>query len=324
MDGFFKHPRELLQRTGSDRQLTTADRQILDIAMCNTRNPGDSIALGIDFLVRMTGLARSSVIRSRNHLVELGYLIPCKTGFRGLLCFAVATGSVDATGRTDATGRAGATGTGSVHATGTGSVDATHIDTGYIETIVTTSDKDKTLLEKDKQKVNPDTQGKPTPPPTPAPSTAKPKEKKARIKPNQHPTWRLWLRVNEEEGRSVPLEERSSLNAAKKLAGMIPDQGEQEAIMLAYVQDKSDTWAINQGLTLSLLVNSRLSKCRTAAAKAIEAQAEEDAELIRGAEEQWSDPDERAAFFYARKQHGLRVPPGVECYPMPEEKEEAV
>ena len=50
-------------------------------------------------------------------------------------------------------------------------------------------------------------------------------------------------------------------------------------------------------------------------------QAASDAELIRGAEKQFPNPDERADFFYQRQMRGLRVPAGVECKPMPEEKE---
>jgi hypothetical protein len=91
--------------------------------------------------------------------------------------------------------------------------------------------------------------------------------------------------------------------------------------MRAYLTDETDRWAINQGLTLAVLVNSRLSKCRKAAAGAIEEQAAADAELIRHAIETFPDPDELAAFFWARKEHGLYVPPGVACRPMPAEKE---
>lgn len=152
-------------------------------------------------------------------------------------------------------------------------------------------------------------------------ASKKAKSKKPRLKANEHPTWELWLKVNNDLGRAVPLEEKSSLSAARKLAEQIPDSGEQEQIMRAYLQDKTDTWATRQGLTLSVMVNSRLSKCRTAAAEAIEAQAADDAELIRGAEESFPDPDERADFFYRRQVRGLRVPPGVDCRPMAEDKE---
>jgi hypothetical protein len=94
--------------------------------------------------------------------------------------------------------------------------------------------------------------------------------------------------------------------------------------MREYVKDKTDVWIINRGQTLSDLVKYRLSKCRAAAVKAIKEQAEDDAELIRGAEQTFPDPDERADFYWQRKQLGRRVPPGVECRPMPEtEKERA-
>lgn len=167
-------------------------------------------------------------------------------------------------------------------------------------------------------------QGNPTPPPTPAPSTAEPVKRKTRLKPNQHPTWRLWLRVNQDAGQPTPLEEKTSLAAAKKLATQIPDTDEQEQIMRAYIGDKADTWAIEKGLTLSILVGSRLSKCRRAAARAIEEQSADDADLIRQAMESFPDPDERADFFYQRSLLGLRVPPGVDCRPMSDEKEVAI
>ena len=149
----------------------------------------------------------------------------------------------------------------------------------------------------------------------------KPKKLKPRLKPNQHPTWILWLQVNRDHGSPVPLEEKASLNAAKKLASMIPDATEQAAIMTAYIEDKTDTWAISKGLTLSILVNSRLSKCRVVAESAARQQAEDDAELIRGASEAFPNPDECADFFYQRQLSGLRVPSGVECRPMPVGKE---
>lgn len=192
------------------------------------------------------------------------------------------------------------------------------------ETINTTTPNIfETSIPKDKPKDNSFPQRNPTPPPTPAPSAAEPGKRKAKLKPkaNQHPTWRLWLRVNHEAGQPTPLEEKASLAAAKKMASMIPDPVGQEAIMRAYLGDKTDTWAIGKGLTLSILVGSRLSACRAAVAKAAEEQAAEDADLIRQAREQYPDPDECAAFFWARQKRGLRVPPGVDCRPMPGEEE---
>lgn len=147
MDGFFKHSRSLLQQTARDKRLTAADRQILDVAMMSTRNPGDPVGLGIDFLIRGTGLDRSTVIRSRRHLVGLGYLVPGDRGLHGLFCFTVITGGVDATpeqatGGTDATcgvdatGGVGATGSGGVDATRSGGVDATQMKQGDMETFL--------------------------------------------------------------------------------------------------------------------------------------------------------------------------------------------
>jgi hypothetical protein len=159
-----------------------------------------------------------------------------------------------------------------------------------------------------------------TPPPLPPAPAAGP-AKKPRRKANEHPTWLLWLKVNQDAGRPKPLEEKSSLTAAKTMAEQIPDPEEQEAIMWAYIQDKADIWVIDRGLTLSDLVKFRLSKCRTAAARAIKEQAEDDAELIRGAEQKFTDPNELADYFWIRKQLGQRVPPGVICKPMPIEAE---
>ena len=147
------------------------------------------------------------------------------------------------------------------------------------------------------------------------------KTRNTKPKANQSPTWLLWLRVNQDAGQPPPLEEQASLAAARKLAEQIPDPDEQEAIMRAYIGDRGDKWAISQGLTLAVLVHSRLSKCRTAAARAIEEQAAEDAVLIAEAEREYPDADERAAFFWARNEKGLRVPPGVDCRPLPGEKE---
>ena len=53
-------------------------------------------------------------------------------------------------------------------------------------------------------------------------------------------------------------------------------------------------------------------------------QADDDADLIRQAKKEFPDPDEMADFFYQRQKRGLRVPPGVDCRPMPAEKEVAV
>lgn len=97
MESFFRHSRTLLQQTGSDKRLTAADHQILNIAMLNTRDPGDAVALGIDFLVKGTGLYRSTVASSRKRLVRFGYLVPCASGRRGLSFFTVASKRADST-----------------------------------------------------------------------------------------------------------------------------------------------------------------------------------------------------------------------------------
>jgi hypothetical protein len=57
-----------------------------------------------------------------------------------------------------------------------------------------------------------------------------------------------------------------------------------------------------------------------------EEQAASDAELIRGAEQTFPDPNERADFYWQRKQRGRRVPAGVICKPMlvESEKEAAI
>ncbi len=49
-----------------------------------------------------------------------------------------------------------------------------------------------------------------------------------------------------------------------------------------------------------------------------------DAELIRGAELTFDDPDERADYWWRCKCRGEHVPRGVDCRPMPEGKEAAV
>ncbi len=153
MGGYFQAERDLLGSMGKDDTLTAADFRVMMIAMRYSKLPGDSVALGIDYLVGGTDLDRSTVIRSRRHLVQLGYLVPGGFGLRGLAQFSVATGGVDATPqtaltggvdatpggvhatcRTDATGGVGATGTSGMDATGTGGVGATQIETGNIET----------------------------------------------------------------------------------------------------------------------------------------------------------------------------------------------
>jgi hypothetical protein len=55
-----------------------------------------------------------------------------------------------------------------------------------------------------------------------------------------------------------------------------------------------------------------------------EEKAATDAELIRGAKMTFDDPDECADYWWRCKCRGEYVPPGVDCRPMPAEKEVAV
>jgi hypothetical protein len=55
-----------------------------------------------------------------------------------------------------------------------------------------------------------------------------------------------------------------------------------------------------------------------------EEKAVADAELVRGAKMTFDDPDECADFWWRCKCRGEYVPPGVDCRPMPAEKEVAV
>lgn len=296
MGGYFQAERGLLEIMAKDGELTAADFRVMLLAMRDTRLPGDTVPLGIDYLAAGTGLHRSTVVSSRRHLVGLGYLMQHEAGRRGLSRFTIATGSGETTCRVEATCRPGTTGTGSVETTGTSSVEATQIETGNKETTAPCYFSESAPEEK-------------------------PKTRKAKPKANQSPAWLLWLQVNQDAGQPPPLEEKASFAAARKLAEQIPNPDEQEAIMRAYIGDRGDKWAISQGLTLAVLVNSRLSKCRAVAARAIEEQTAEDAALIAEAEQEYPDPDERAAFFWARKEKSLRVPPGVDCRPLPGEKE---
>jgi hypothetical protein len=157
MNGFFQIERNLLERLGRDDKLTAGDFRVLAAAMRDSKLPGDTVALGIDYLATATRLNRSSVIRSRKRLLALGYLSGIEKGKRGIARFVVARGGVRATpeqprggvdatcgrGGVDATCGTGATGTGGTDATGTSGVDATQRDTGYIETTAYTHANEK-------------------------------------------------------------------------------------------------------------------------------------------------------------------------------------
>jgi hypothetical protein len=319
VNGFFQVERNLLERLGQDNKLTAADFRVLAAAMRNSKLPGDGVTLGINYLAAATRLDRSSVIRSRKRLLALGYLSGIEKGKRGIARFVVARGGVDATPEAEHDDERGG-----VDATPRGGVRATQRDTTTKQETTTSLSKNEIPEREGSDNPLPFPQGNQTTPPLTPPAAGP--AKKPRRKANEHPTWLRWLKVNQDAGQPKPLEEKSSLTAAKTMAEQIPNSEEQEAIMWEYVKDKTDVWVINRGLTLSDLVKYRLSKCRTAAARAIKEQAASDAELIRGAEMAFPDPDERAAFWQARKDNGLRVPPGVECRPMPIEfeKEEAI
>lgn len=200
MDGFFMHSRVLLDRTACDKRLTAADRQVLDVAMRNSRSPGDPVALGLDFLMGKTGLYRSTIITSKRRLVELGYLVPCEHGQRGLAYFKVTTGSVETTGRVETTGSVGTTGTGSVETTGTGSVGTTHIDTGNMETTAFPSNDEKPPRRspeedssqnpnpEDEPTDNPSFQGGQTPSAKAEPETPPPSPEPAKLELTPPPT----------------------------------------------------------------------------------------------------------------------------------------
>lgn len=314
MDGFFMHSRNLLQQTARDKRLTAADRQILDVAMLNTRKPGDSVGLGIDFLVSGTGLDRSTVIRSRRRLEELGYLIPDGKGQRGLFLFTVPTGGVDATpeqprGGTDATCR--------TDATGTGGVDATHIDTGYIETTTYPRNNEKPPRcssaandpqapnSEDKPKGESFPQGNKPPPPTPSPPSASMKTK-ARV-------------TMDDSGFVIPDALRQTWATA------YPDVDIERAAAKAFAWCRSNPRKAPKS-DYGRFLNGWLGRVKPSDPEYIDAgeQAAGDAELIRGAEMAFDDPDERADYWWRCKQRGEYVPSGVECHPMPAEKEVAV
>ena len=287
--GYFQMGRDFLGRIGRDDALTVADFRMMMIALRDSKLPGNSVALGIDYLADGTGLDRSTIIRSRRRLVQLGYLIPGGFGLRGLALFSVATGGVDATPggadatcRTDATGGTDATGRGGARATGTGGAGATQTETGNITTTTLLSENDGFPTSEGDAKHA---------------SNSKPQSAKVTWDGTRIVVPNVFMNSWSESYPAVNL--RMSIRRASSWCMSNPGK-----------RPKKD---------FARFLNAWFRNVKPSDPEYIDSkeQAADDADLIRQAEETFPDPDERADFFHQRSLRGLRVPPGVDCRPMP-------
>lgn len=299
--GYYQMDRDFLLRMGKDAKLSGADWRVMAVIVAGIQLPGDAAKAGTRTLSLATGLHAQTVKVTRSRLIERGYLIPAGHNEDGVMMVQLV--DAQAQGGSEMT-------TGSQSATGSEMTTSPEVKSlppspQYIisETDTHTDNANSPSVEgkiEDKSTSLP--QGQTTPPPTPS---AKPNGGKKKVAPKV-----AWDGVR--------------LIVPDVLMASWSESHPHVDLRLAI--KRAASWLLanpkKQKKNYAQFLNNWFSNVTPGRPEYIDPteQAEIDAVLVRDAEDAFPDPDERADYFHVRKQRGLRVPPGVECRPMPDER----